>query len=142
MNAIEAYRTVSPEAEAEAKFSQIQRLIAVDIVLSDIFSLHNQLFYHEGKPTSQDVTETMQFTRDIVRRAIFWTWRDLANMGSPLASHAFGMMTLSRASQNGEIEAVMIGDQVQAKERTTKFLDRQIRKDYTNQQVKPHGWPG
>lgn len=140
MSQIEMRGIVDPQIEAEGKFSQLQRLVALDSALSGIISQHNQLFYHEGIPTSQDVIEAMQFTRAIVRRAIFSTWKYLVDMKSPRASNAINMITLSTASQNGEIGAVVIGDQIQATNETTVFLRKQI--GIRNTQVKPHGWPG
>lgn len=112
MNAIEEYRTVSPDGQTDI-FSQLQRLIALDHALSGIV--------FERKPATQLM----------LRRAIFSKWQDLHDMESSLYYDI----------PDGKAETMDVYSQTQAKEEIILFVNNKIGTNNRNNPVWQHGFP-
>lgn len=125
------YQTANPEAEAQAKFSNLMGLVAADLWLSNFITIQNLRFYHQGISTSPDDAEKLRNAQYLVRLGIFWSWQDLVDMNSPLAPQALEIMTESTAIQNGKVNNELI-----------EFLGEQTKKDprFSNQSWQ-HGFP-
>ena len=131
---------INREGFAQTRYNQLTRLVAVDMLFSEIVSERNQLG-EMGHMTSPDAIKVLQETQSLLHLSIFNTWASLIDTGSPLALQGLAIMQAGRDYQQGKMDAIAIGDNISARGVLERYLTQQMGIDYENTYLKQERKP-